>query len=59
MSLGASKPKGLNMITKIGKGYLCLREEKLSLNNKYIVNYRRNIDTSGSVQPLLLHLHQE
>jgi len=28
-------PKGLNRITKIGQGHLCLREEKLSYNNNY------------------------
>ena len=28
--MGAIKPKGLNMITKIGYGHLCLREENLN-----------------------------
>ena len=28
---------GLNMITKIGYGHLCLRKENLSFNNKYII----------------------
>jgi hypothetical protein len=32
--LGVSKPKGLNSITKIDHGHLCLREENLSFNNK-------------------------
>jgi hypothetical protein len=35
--LGARKPKGLNRITKIGYGYLCLREENLSFNDGCII----------------------
>jgi hypothetical protein len=34
---GASKPKGLNRIAKIGYGHLCLREENLSFNNNLII----------------------
>jgi hypothetical protein len=30
-SLGAIKPKGLNRISKIGYGHLCLREENLRI----------------------------
>jgi hypothetical protein len=36
-SLGAIKLHGLNMIAKIGKGHLYLREENLSFNNNYII----------------------
>jgi hypothetical protein len=35
--LGAIQSKGLNRITKIGKGHLCLSEENLSLINIYII----------------------
>jgi hypothetical protein len=35
--LGASKPKGLNRIAKMGLSHLCLREENLSFNNNYII----------------------
>jgi hypothetical protein len=36
--LEAIKLKGLNMIDKIGYGYLCLREENLNLINNYMVD---------------------
>jgi len=32
--LVAIKPKDLNRITKIGKGHICLREEKVSIEKK-------------------------
>ena len=37
--LGASKPKGLNKIVKIGQAnlHVCLREENLSFDNNYII----------------------
>jgi hypothetical protein len=31
------KPKGINRITKICSGHLCLREEILCCNNNYII----------------------
>jgi len=37
--LGVRKPKGLNRITKIGYGYLYLREENLSFNKKIDYGY--------------------
>lgn len=35
--VGASKPKGLNRMAKIGKGHLYQKEENLSFNNNDII----------------------
>ena len=32
-SLGAWKPTGLNRVSKLGYGHLCLREENLTFDN--------------------------
>jgi hypothetical protein len=34
-SLGARKPKGINVIAKIGYGQLCLRERNIRVNNNF------------------------
>ena len=47
--LGGIKPKGLNMIAKIRKCLLCLREENLSLRNCKLHYYYINHVSAGAL----------